>query len=288
MSLARGRYGVEYDARSGDDDSSGLGWAVVLAVLAATVTLAVTAVRRARSLPDEADPPSAGAVAETRPEERPGAAPPSSSEPVAVRPDVLAGVAPKIRNLLMKFAEAERSGDVATEVNVLEQVRAVPGGVPPDLGAELTRRLGALNLVWLFDLANAQWVETVTVKPGDSAIRLAREHGSTFASLRRLNPELDTGRLVAGRRLKVMNHPVFTLEAVAGARQADLRLNGKFFKRYELREPASGRPGLHELAGTVREFLAANGLRFTAEDRAELETLLARRTTVRIRPEIVR
>lgn len=284
MSLARGKYGVEYDARRESDDSSGLGWVVVLAVLAVVSAFAVTVIRRVQTLPDESPVPQEDAVSAPVPPSAAAVPPRPESEPIAARPDVITGATGKVRNLLMKLAEAEKSGDVVRQVNAIEQIRSVGAELPAGLDEDLARRLGELNLRWLFESANAQWVETVKVRPGDSAIRIAREHGSTLASLKKLNPGLDVERLVAGRDLRVMNHPHFTLSTAVGARVVELKLNDKFFKRYALRGPVTGSPGTRELEGRLRNFLAENGIWFNASDRAELELLLARHVVLKLAP----
>lgn len=287
MSLARGRFGVEYDARGNQDESPGLGWAVVFVVLAAAVSLAVTVVNRVRAIPEgpaEPPPPPLEIVTPAPAATPAGATATSAPPPLEVKPDVFAGVPPKVRNLLMRLGEAEKAGDVVMQISTLEQIRELKADLPPALDADLVRRLGDLNVRWLFELANAQWVETVTVKSGDSATRIAHAHGATLASLRLLNPSLDVERLVIGRSVRVMNHPRFVIRVRAGERTADLWLNDRFFKRYTLRSAVGGKPGSRELEGSVRIFLAENGLWFHASDRTELETLLSRRTTLEIAP----
>lgn len=286
MSLARGKYGIEYDARSQEDDSAGLGWIVVLALLALAAAVAVTVVRRVRALPDEAgpEPPEPPAVVAGSGAVTAAETPRPEARATTVRSDVLTAVSAKTRNLLMKFTEAEKSGDIVRQINAIEQIRAAGAGLPAALEADLVRQLGELNLRWLFDFANAQWVETVKVRPGDSAIRIAREHGATLASLKRLNPKLDVERLVAGRDVKVMNHPRFVLETRYGSRTLELRLNDKFFKRYGLRGPVTGSPGERKLEGRLRNFLADNGIWLNASDRGELELLIASHAALKIAP----
>lgn len=284
MSLARGKYGVEYDARVRDDDSSGLGWVVILAVLVATGSLALTVVHRAKSLPNESPEAASAVGASVRGPASPARAAVTEPVPSVVSPEVLVGCPPKLRNLLMKLGEAEKAGDIVLQVNAIEQIRALPDPLPGTLDEDLAKRLGDLNVRWLFEFANAQWVSEVTVKAGDTAIRIAQEHGSTFAALKRLNPGLDVEHLVIGDRVKVMDQPRCTLEVTAGGRRAELRLGGKFFKRYTLRGPVTGRVGERELDGALRNFLAENGIWFFATDRSELETIVSRHLALRILP----
>ena len=116
---------------------------------------------------------------------------------------------------------------------------------------------------------------------GANATRIAREHGSTLALLERLNGG-DLGSLRIGRRLKVMNHPRFSLVAFRGERTADLYLNGKLFRRYALTDPAFAPAGSLGFAASPR-FWRTCGLRPSPEDRREIETLMPPRSLVLIR-----
>ena len=60
MAFARGRFGIEYNPRPVDDESSGLGWIVVAIALAALVLLLAAVMRRLRS--DDDGQPVAGTV----------------------------------------------------------------------------------------------------------------------------------------------------------------------------------------------------------------------------------
>ena len=138
----------------------------------------------------------------------------------------------------------------------------------------LARRLGALNLRRLFELKSAQWVKQVEVKRGDSASRIAAENGSTLASMARLNGARDLSKLRIGEKVSVMDHPRFRLVVHRRTRLADLSLNGKFFRRYDLSSGVSGAPGAYEVTLPVRSFWSALGVSFGPVDRAEIETLL--------------
>ena len=76
-----------------------------------------------------------------------------------------------------------------------------------------------------------------------------------------------------------MNRPRFYLCVYPNTRKADLQLKGRFFKRYDLREPVSGKPGTYEPTGSLRTFLAEHGVWFNLADRQELEMLLPRKFT---------
>ena len=291
MALARGKYGVEYNPRQVDGDSSGLGWIVAVVALVALVSLAWTLVGRFRLADDRpVDPepvPRETAANRSPAPERPDASPPPSPatnavpEPTVLLPPLEGRMTSaiekrpvKLRNLLMRLEEAERRHDVEMAVTTIETIRALPGSPAADLDDSLARRLGTLNLARLFVLKNAQRVKEVTVKRGDSASRIAAESGSTLASLAKLNGG-KVDKVVLGRRLFVMNHPRFNLVIRRRPRTADLSLNGKFFKRYDLVGGVAGKEGAYELPQRARNFwLNDLGVQFNASDRAELEMLL--------------
>ena len=284
--LARGKYGVEYNPKPLDDDSSGLGWVVVAVIAVALVSLSWTLVSRLRSR--DPAPPEQEAAAEAAPtaaESASGiggdsggaaavAVPPAPPIQWASQNDIVSRP-PKLRNLLMKLEVAQKSRDIAMEVATIEEIRALPGSPAADKDDELARRLGELNVIRLFVQKNKQWVSEVVVKRGDSASRIASEHGSTLASMRKLNEKADLNRVKIGQKLHVMNHPRFNLVVHRRSRTADLQLNGKFFKRYDLATEPKAPIG----ARTWRE--SAN-LELKPEDRAELDVLLPKTASVTV------
>lgn len=284
MALVRGKFGIEYNPRQNERDSSGLGWVFVLVAAVALISLVWTLVGRFRGetvVEDEisAEKPAAE-TAPAAPAPKPASAPERRAPPVAaVDSDDMAKRPVKVRNLLMRLGEAERRRDVEMAITTIEQLRALPGSPAADLDNVLARRLGDLNMKWLFTLKNAQWVKEVTVKRGDSASRIASENGSTLASLSRLNGGA-VDRVIIGTKLQVMNHPRFNLVVHRRSRTADLQLNGKFFKRYDLASPVTGDDGAYEIPGRIRPFWKERGISFSMKDRAELEMLLPRGASV--------
>jgi hypothetical protein len=270
----RGNFGIEYNPRQRERDSSGLGWVFALVAIVALVSLAWTLVGRFRSRPDVQVAPPPPPPAEVR---EPAPAPKPVEEPVSpvahADSGALAKRPVKVRNLLMRLEEAERRKDVEMAVSTIEQLRSLPGSPAADLDNVLARRLGDLNMKWLFVLKNAQWVKEVTVKRGDNASRIAAENGSTLASLSKLNGG-NVERVLLGTKIRVMNHPRFNLVVHRRSRTADLQLNGKFFKRYDLAAPVSGDDGAYEIPSRIRPFWAERGISFSMRDRAELEMLL--------------
>jgi hypothetical protein len=283
----RGNFGIEYNPRQRERDSSGLGWVFVLVAVVALASLAWTLVGRFRSreqIPEDVVPSPPA-------EEAPGRDPVPVPAPVQEKPvvsvasssdsEMLSRRPVKVRNLLMRLDEAERRRDVEMAVSTIEQLRALPGSPAADLDNVLARRLGDLNMKWLFVLKNAQWVKEVVVKRGDSASRIAAENGSTLLSLAKLNGG-DIDRLVIGTKLRVMNHPRFNLVVHRRSRTADLQLNGKFFKRYDLTSSVGGVDGAYEIPARIRPFWAERGISLSMKDRAELEMLLPRGASVLI------
>ena len=299
MALSRGKYGLEHFERPEDPGSHGLGRVLAVVAVVAVISLSVTLVRRylaARtsadasreigsqelpvspiaSLPPPEPPPSVQTpVREAPAPVEPPPAPSAGAESFVRRPVA-------VRNLLLRLDEAERVRNVEMAISTIEQIRSLPGSPAADLDDALARRLGVLNVRRLFTAGkNAQWVKSVVVKRGDSASRIAAENGSTLASLAKLNG-VNLDRLVAGQTLQVMNHPRFSLVLRRRSRTADLSLNGKFFRRYDLIAPLTGKAGLYEVPVSTRSLWKALGASFAPNDRAELELLLPRAAPVMI------
>ena len=268
MSLARGKFGIEYDPRKLEPESSGFGWVVVVVAFAALISLTFVVVKRMRSVdPDAvsvAEPPLIASVSTT---------PPATSQVFKASREVVSRRPSRLRNLLMRLEEAERRSDVEMAVGTIEAIRALPGSPAADLDDALARRLGTLNIRRLFDLRCAQWVKTVEVRRGDSASRIAAENGSTLASLARLNGG-NVERIRLGAKLYVMDHPRFNLVLHRRTRISDLTLNGKFFKRYDLQGEVKAKDGAYEVPERRRGFWEVFSPAFGKADRAELDMLL--------------
>ena len=274
MSLARGKFGIEYNPKKLEPESSGFGWIVVIIAFAALVSLAIVVVKRIRSAePDIAqtvEAPSAPVQVEM-----------PTSQVFQASQEVVSRRPTKLRNLLMRLEEAEKRGDIEMAVGTIESIRSLPGSPAADLDDALARRLGALNLRRLFGLRCAQWVKAVTVRRGDSASRIAAENGSTLASLARLNGG-NVDKIILGTKLHVMDHPRFNLVLHRRTRIADLSLNGKFFKRYDLRGDVRAKDGAYAIPERRKVFWEAFGPVFDAADRSELDMLLPSGTSVLI------
>ena len=252
-----------------EPESSGFGWVAVVVAFAALISLAVVVVKRVRS--DEPVPETLEiSVAATVPQ----AVVLTNEAPQAVVRDTEFSHRPtNVRNLLMRFEEAEKAKDIEMAVTTIESIRSLPGSPAADLDDSLARRLGALNIRRLFEVRSAQWVKAVTVGRGDSASRIAVENGSTLASLARLNGG-NVDRIRVGAKLYVMDHPRFNLVLHRRTRIADLSLNGKFFKRYDLPGEVRAREGAYEIPERRKLLWDRLGSAFKSDDRAELEMLL--------------
>lgn len=275
MAFERAKYGMEYNPRSFDGGApSGLGCliAAIAVVAAASLGWAVLSRLREDGRVKEAVVVAVRQEGDQTVEERPKPSLPDGLKPI--RDDATDVRSTQVRNLLQRLEEAERRGDIEMAAATIEKLRALPGQGAADLDDQLARRLGAFNMKRLFESCNPQWVADVEVKPGDFAIRIAREHGGTYASLRKLNDKVDFDRLKVGQRLKVMASPRFTLVVRRRSRIADLVLNGKFFARYDLLSDVKAEPGLYSLGAKTRQFFAEKGMSFSQEARRELELLL--------------
>ena len=292
MAFERGKFGIEYNPKRMDNESSGLGWVFAVVGVVAFVSLCWTLVGRFRSGDDAGlvepyeSPPAESPSAKAAPDAVSGAEPATAEPPPPVEPQkrqfddsVLEKRPVKVRNLLMRLEEAEKRHDVEMAVTTIEQIRAQPGSPAADIDDKLARRLGTLNMRRLFTLKNAQWVKQVTVKRGDVASRIAYENGSTLASLARLNGG-NVEKVVIGKKLYVMDFPNFSLVIRRRNRTADLSLKGKFFKRYDILGDVSGKDGRYEYPANPKGFWRSLGVEFGMSDRAELELLLPAKASI--------
>ena len=279
MSLERTKYGVEYDPGRDEGGSSGVGWIVVAVLAVAAVSFAVTIARRiSSSSADELEPPI---VVDPSPPSAPQAQPGAVSPVPDVPPLEIDGLAkrpPKVRSLLLKLEDATKNSDLEMQISAIEQICALPAAdSAQDIVSDLIPRLGCLNWSWLFDRHNPQWVREVVVKRGDSADRIAREHGCTLECMKLLNGWEDASRLVAGTRVKVMNHPVFTIVVYKRMKVVDLYLKGKLFKRYLLPDAADAgqcAPGVYKAPARPGSYLRRMGVELEGGDADELDMLV--------------
>ena len=281
MSLARGKFGIEYNPRQRERESSGLGWLFVLVACVALVSLVATWISRYRAAQEEQELVESQIEQAAKPEvsvvesvPSPAVTPETDVAPQAVekRPR-------RLQVLLMRREAALKARDIEMEASTIESIRQLPGSPAADLDDALARRLGTLNVARLFVKRNRQWVKEVVIKRGDSASRLAVENGSTLASLEKLNGGA-VDKLVIGKKLFVMDHPHFQLVIRRRSRTADLHLNDRFFKRYDLMDEVKPAVGRYELSGSFKGFLRSCPLNFKTADRNELDVLLPNGTPI--------
>ena len=111
------------------------------------------------------------------------------------------------------------------------------------------------------------------------ASRIAREHGSTLRSLKKLNRDIDLDRLSAGRDIYVMEHPRFHLVLNKRRHVLDMYLNGKIFKRYSAERDFSAveiEGTGHKMPANIIEFFKKNKIQLKPSDADEINMLVPR------------
>ncbi len=181
------------------------------------------------------------------------------------------------RALLQRLMDAERLGRLEIAVDTIEQLRARPSMA--DLDDKLARRLGTLNVRRLFSGDATPWVAETTVRLGQTVHRIAREHGTTVAAVRRLNGLEAREEPAIGRKLRVLEFQKATFVVHKQTRHADLSLNGKLFKRYYVSVGKATVAGAYPITSKAEEGprsrFAALGIRVAATDMNELDMFLA-------------
>lgn len=287
---------IEYDANRAKDPSGGWKWAVLTVLLIAVAISLVSARfvsrgRRPVASPDVQSPVAAPlapppAVSTNAVKREP--APPPKPSPAAKEAESWAENAsvrpPRERTLLQRLADAERLGKLAIAVDTIEQLRARPSMA--DLDDRLARRLGSLNVKRLFSGEPVPWVSETTVRRGQTVHRIAREHGTTVAAVRRLNGLDPHEEPAVGRRLRVLEFPKATFVVHKQTRYADLTLNGKLFKRYYVSTGKETAPGAYPITSRAEEGprsrFAALGIRVAPQDMLELDMFLAPGSTLTV------
>ena len=236
MSLARGKFGVEYNPRQQQREPSLFGPALAVVALGVLVLLTWTLVRRMRTHAAEAELAEAEKIEDVL-APPPAAATGTSQTFQAFQPlnTALAKRPAKVRNLLLRLEEAEKRHDVSMAVTTIEAIRALPGSPAADLDDSLARLNGGRDKV---------------------------------------------EKIVIGQKLHVMNHPRFNLVLHRRTKTADLALNGKFFKRYDLGGEVKAREGAYEMPERRRLFWQGIGSCFKDADRSELDELLPKATPI--------
>ncbi len=277
MSLARGKFGIEFDPLRGDEAPSGRGILIFAAVLIVLISFTVTLVKRLGANDEELALERAERTPVT--EAAKPVAPASLAAPPlapAVPPEkaALASRSRTMRNLLMRLTEAERDRDLSRQVETIELLRALPGNPAADIDHLLVQRLGRLNYRWMFGDENSPWTSRITPRRGNSAERIAKEQGMTLAALLKLNHWRSTDEMRPNEPVRVFNRPNFVLIVHRRSRLAELMLDGKLFKAYELAQVPRSEPGYYLATEDLKQQLTKLDLAFTAPAQAELRLFL--------------
>ena len=285
---------VEYDVSRKQDPSGG--WKVaVFAVLSVSIVVSFiyahgfgrdrnpikradpeSLARLAADAQRLASPSSTSAVASVsrKPEPAPS---PAAVQDAAAWAQNSSSRSARERTLLQRLMDAERLGRLEIAVDTIEQLRARPSMA--DLDDKLARRLGALNVRRLFSGEATPWIAETTVRIGQTVHRIAREHGTTVAAVRRLNGLGPREEPAVGRKLRVLEFQKATFVVHKQTRHADLSLNGKLFKRYYISVGKSTVAGAYPITAKSdegpRSRFAALGIRVAPTDMSELDMFLA-------------
>ena len=140
---------------------------------------------------------------------------------------------PAVRALLERLEAADQQGNVGLQIDTIERLRQNKDSVA-DIDDLLARRLGNLNRKLFLEGKTNPWVVAYTVRNGDTVHQIAREHGATVAAVLMLNGVGDPRRLRPGQALRVPNKLKAKLKVHTASQIADLEINGKFFRRYDV------------------------------------------------------
>lgn len=118
-------------------------------------------------------------------------------------------------------------------------MRAVQLAKTPEEIRTSVERLGRLHVELLLSPSDQPETVWVLVQPGDSIAKIAKRANTTVELLLQMNRLSRQGTLRVGRRLKV---PIerFSVEIDISDNVADLKLGGRFFKRYPVSTGAAG------------------------------------------------
>ena len=208
--------------------------ALVLAAVAAGVILAWPRLRRAL----EREPSAAGKHAAPHVPvaavPAPPAAPPGLPGPLPL-PAVMD---PDVRRLFGEAEVACRADDLVTARRRYLQLLAHPAVGAAAPFAE--RRLGEISVALVCTSRSMPEKREYVVRPGDSIDRIARQSGNTRELVARANNIRQPERLQAGKRLLVLDKPVFRVDVQARGGFLRLMLNAQLLKTFRLSAVAGG------------------------------------------------
>lgn len=97
---------------------------------------------------------------------------------------------------------------------------------------EIEDRIGALAIPLTVSRLPMRGKIPYVIQRGDAVSLIARRFGVTQEYLLRANGLSDPNKIVVGRELRVLDHPVFEIVVSKRARTLTVTLDGRFFKRY--------------------------------------------------------
>ena len=274
MAFECGKYGIYYNPERDEEESSPLSLAIKLIVAAALIVISVSIFRGCSKKDSLSDavfvlkaPDTVRAPSQTNIIDKSVA----NSEPIKIKVNNYDNRPAQLRTLMMRLESSSSSDD---QISTIEKIRALPGNPAADNDNELARLLGRLNTEKLFVRKHSSWVITVIVKSGDNATRIAQRYGTSVELLKKLNSLKSENMLKLGQKLYVMNHPRCSLTINKNAKIADLNLNGKFFKRYDLKKAPIAKSGAYELSARRQETWTALGAEFSPADLKEINMII--------------
>ena len=185
---------------------------------------------------------------------------------------------PAVRALLERLEAADQQGNVVLQIDTLERLRQNKDSVA-DIDDLLARRLGNLNRKLFLEGKTNPWVTAYTVRSGDTVNQIAREHGATIAAVLLLNGVGDPRRIRPGQSLRVPNRLKAKLKVHAASQIADLEINGKFFRRYDVAVPKDAELGERAVTRKdgegARRLIEKSKVRFSDADLKEIALMLA-------------
>ena len=158
------------------------------------------------------------------------------------------------------------------------EILKVDGFLNHQMDVSLITELGR-EFYRLFSGEPVPWVAETVVRRGQTVHRIAREHGTTVAAVRRLNRLGQKEEPEVGRKLRVLEFPKATFVVHKQTHHADLLLGGKLFKRYYISAGAAAVPGAYPITSKSdegpRARFASLGIRAAQSDMLELDMFLA-------------
>ncbi len=282
MSYLRGKYGVEY-TKPMDKETHRLRWVFMGVVILLAIAGSSIVLRSCKSKPvvnpitvlteNEEEVEEEKPLPLPQPKPTPTVSPAMKQSSKWLEASRTRSAAE--RTLLERLTEAEYRQNTRLAIDTIEKLRARASMA--DLDDPLARRLGDLNMKLLMSEERTPWTAEAKFKKNDTIVRIAREHGTTTAAVRKLNGIKDASQLEINQKIKVLEFPRAVFVVHKQPRYADLMINGKFFKRYYVSISDKTKTGPYPITRSAgpRTRFKELGLRFTNEDLEEIEMFLA-------------